>query len=80
MSVNTFFTIDLKCIAINGEFWIPYGGSNWWQYDWWNIPPAKFESEESAMDAIKSDSNFKECRWRIVKTTVTEEIVKEMSV
>ena len=80
MSLHTFFTIYIKCTAINGEFWIPYGGPHWWGYDWWNVPSAKFASEESAMNAIKSDRNFKNCRWEIVKTTVTEETVKERSV
>ena len=80
MSAHTFFIIEVKGTTINGEFWAPYGGSCWWEWDWWNTPPKKFESEESAMNAIKSDGNFTECQWRIVKTTVTEEIVKEKSV
>lgn len=74
---TTFFVINIKYTTVNGEFWVPYGGPNSWQYDWWNTTPAKFASVESAVNAIKADNHFKDCDWQIVKTVTVSDVVIE---
>lgn len=74
---TTFFVINIKYTTVNGEFWVPYGGPNSWQYDWWNTTLAKFASVESALNAINADDHFEDCDWQIVKTVTVSDVVIE---
>lgn len=77
LEAKTFYTIELPFSSINGSTWIEYRGEYMYD-DWWNSSPVRFESEDAAIKAINESENYRDCSWRIVRTTVTHEVVHEV--
>jgi len=59
--------------------WVVYRGEHV-GYDWWNHSPIRFSSEEDAIKAISESEDYKDCSWRIVRTTIERSIVHELKV
>ena len=70
---QTYYTVEVPYNSINSTSWIEYRGENI-GYDWWNSSPIRFLSEEEAMKAINESNDYKNCDWRVVKTTVIHEV------
>ena len=79
MNNKVYYTVEIPCAVaatpINKEYWVPFAGENTGISDWWNDPPRRYSSYDDAIKAIESSDNFKNCKWRIVKTTITNEVV-----
>ena len=69
--VQTYYTIELLCNP--GQYWIEYRGENV-GYDWWNSSPIRFKSEDEVVNAINRSEDYKNCDWRITKTTIIREV------
>lgn len=74
--IQTYYTIELPHNSINSTSWVEYRGENV-GYDWWNSLPIRFVSEEEAVNTINKSENYKNCNWRIAKTTVIHEVKVE---
>lgn len=70
---QTYYTVEVPYNSINSTSWIEYRGENI-GYDWWNSSPIRFLSEEEAMKAINESNDYKNCDWRVVKTTIIHEV------
>lgn len=71
-----YYTVEIPFNAINSSAWTEYRGEGI-GYDWWNISPMRFNSEEDAVKAINESDDYKNCDWRVVKTTVTRTVTHE---
>ena len=69
--VQTYYTIEI--LSIPCQSWIEYRGEGV-GYDWWNSSPVRFSSEEEAVNAINKSEDYKDCDWRITKTTIMHEV------
>ncbi len=75
---EVYYTVEIPYDSINGLTWIEYR-----EYisqmgpDWWNTSPIKFFSEDEAVEAIKTSESFSDCKWRVIKTVITKNIVRE---
>lgn len=74
---KTYYTIEIKYTSIVYSTWVPYSGEYTGVSDWWNDTPIRFSSEAEALNRIRSSDTFKDGCWRIVKTTIQEEVVIE---
>ena len=73
--VQTYYTIEILItdnLGIPGSSYVEYRGENI-GYDWWNYSPIRFKSEDEAAYAI-SKSDYKNCDWKITKTTIIHEV------
>lgn len=70
-----YYTIEILTnkFGIQGKSWLEYRGENV-GYDWWNYSPIRFKSEEEAVNAINKSEDYKNCDWRIIKTTIIHEV------
>jgi len=78
-NTNTYcyYTVEVPFNAINSSTWTEYRGEHI-GYDWWNISPMRFNSEADAIKAINESDDYKNCNWRIVRTTVISEVTHEL--
>ncbi len=70
------YTVEIPYSTVSGSMWGEYRGEHI-GYDWWNHSPMLFNSEEDAIKAISESDDYKNCSWRIVKTTVTSSVICE---
>ena len=74
--VQTYYTIEILItdnLGIPGPSYVEYRGEGV-GYDWWNYSPVRFSSEDEAVNAINKSENYKDCDWRITKTTIIHEV------
>lgn len=77
IEIHCYYTVELPYNAANTDVWDSYRGEDI-GYDWWNYPPMRFNTETEAIKAINESDNYKNCDWRIVKTTVTRTVICEL--
>jgi hypothetical protein len=70
------YIVEVPYNKLGSELFIEYRGEGL-GYDWWNSSPMMFNSAEDAESVIRASDDYKNCKWRIVKVTVTNEVVKE---
>lgn len=73
--VQTYYTIEILItnrLSMPGSSLVEYRGEGIC-YDWWNYSSIKFKSEDEAVGAIKSE-DYRNCYWRITKTTIIHEV------
>ena len=74
--IQTYYTIEILVtnrLGIHGSSWVEYLGEGVGR-DWWNYSPVRFSSEEEAINAINKSEDYKDCDWRITKTTIIHEV------
>ena len=74
--IQTYYTIEILItdgLGINNSSWVEYRGEDI-GYDWWNYSPIRFKSEDEAVKAINKSEIYKDCDWRITKTTIIHEV------
>ena len=60
-------------MGVHGSSLVEYRGENI-RYDLWNYSPIRFKSEDEAVCAINKSEDYKDCDWRITKTTIIHEV------
>jgi hypothetical protein len=76
VETKTYYTVELPYNSINSSSWVEYRGEGI-GYDWWNSSPIRFNSEKDAIKAISASNDYKDCNWRITRTTIINEVVHE---
>ena len=77
METKSYYMVELPYSAMfktHSSVWIKYRGEDI-GYDWWNYMPVQFESKDEAVKAISESKIYKDCDWRVVKTTIMNEVV-----
>lgn len=79
MNDRVYYTVEISYTAVNipnnKKYWVPFAGENTGINDWWNAEPHRYSSKDEAIKAIEFSDNFKDSKWRIVKTTISDEVV-----
>jgi hypothetical protein len=79
MNDRVYYTVEVPytvaATPIDKEYWVLFAGENTGISDWWNDLPRRYSSYDEAIKAIESSDNFRDRKWRIVKTTVYNEVV-----
>ena len=74
--IQTYYTIEILItnrLGIPCSSWVEYRGENIC-YDWWDYSYIRFKSEDEAVCAINKSKDYKDCDWRITKTTIIHEV------
>lgn len=75
---KVYYTIELPLHSVripDSCTWIEYRGEDTGFGDWWNSSSIRFQTYEDALNCITHSENFKDSKWRIIKTTVHTETV-----
>jgi len=76
IKTHYYYTVEIPYNAANVKAWDAYRGEHI-GYDWWNHSPMLFNTEAEAIKAINESEDYKNCDWRIVRTTITSEVIQE---
>ena len=77
IGTHYYYTVEILCRMLNNtSTWDVYRGEDI-GYDWWNYSPMLFNTEVEAIKAINESEDYKNCDWRIIKTTVTRTVTHE---
>lgn len=77
IETHYYYTVEILCSMLDDTFtWDVYRGEDV-GYDWWNYSPMLFNTEAEAIKAINESDDYKNCDWRIVKTTTIRTVTHE---